>query len=265
MKKFFLNKKINAFTLIELIVVIAIIGILASVIYPSFVNYQKKAQLAKGSYLNNSLEMSLFSDEKLTKIYFSSTTNTINDVRIIWGNIETQDGLKNKAIYFHNDNLNLKTIREFNFGSNDDRGKNDIVISFLFKPFNQIDEGVILAPHVNNTRNWINYSNNRIIVNLVDDGGSSNQRGVISSPIVYANEWHYIVIKIYKNNTKIYINGKLDQDYNDTSGIKSWNSVDSKLTWSIGGRGTNYSGYSSNRFFTGLIEFFNIYTNVEKN
>jgi len=41
-------KKLNGFTLVELMVVVSIIGILAGVVYPSYTSYVKKAKCADG-------------------------------------------------------------------------------------------------------------------------------------------------------------------------------------------------------------------------
>lgn len=43
-----MKNKCSGFTLVELMIVVAIIGILASVAYPSYVQYVKKAQCADG-------------------------------------------------------------------------------------------------------------------------------------------------------------------------------------------------------------------------
>ena len=54
-----MNNKLQGFTLIELMIVVAIIGILASVAFASFQDYTIRTQVAEGIALTNSAKASL--------------------------------------------------------------------------------------------------------------------------------------------------------------------------------------------------------------
>ena len=63
-----MKNKCSGFTLVELMIVVAIIGILASVAYPSYVHYVKKGQCADG------LDSLLFLAGRMEEFYLNNDT-----------------------------------------------------------------------------------------------------------------------------------------------------------------------------------------------
>ncbi len=76
MKKMLKGQK--GFTLIELMIVVAIIGILAAIAIPNFVNYQRKAKTAEAKTNLGAVKTSLESYRAENDFYLSLTTAPVN-------------------------------------------------------------------------------------------------------------------------------------------------------------------------------------------
>jgi type IV pilus assembly protein PilE len=83
-----MKNKCRGFTLVELMIVVAIIGILASVAYPSYVHYVKKAQCADG------IDSLLFLAGRMEEFYLNTDTYATATV----ANATSSEGLYTLAI-----------------------------------------------------------------------------------------------------------------------------------------------------------------------
>jgi len=89
-------KSKKGFTLIELMIVIAIIGILAAIAIPNFVAYRNKSFCSRAEADANSIASSIAD-------YFSIPTNT----SVSWANLGINVGANNAGVTLSADNPNL--------------------------------------------------------------------------------------------------------------------------------------------------------------
>lgn len=106
----------------------------------------------------------------------------------------------------------------------------------------------IITPASNGIDQYIRTENNKIRLNITEFADINNRTRYSKVGSVPSNEWTHFSISIDDKNIKIYINGALDSEYQETIDIGDWSNV-----WRIGQRG------NSTNWYKGKIDDLKIY------
>ncbi len=250
-----LSKHKKGFTLLELLIVIGIIGVLASIVLISYPSYTAKARFANALQFSDNIRGSLQPD-MIAWWKFDETSGTV--AKDSWWNqldgavygATWTPGIKNNALSFDGVNDYVDT------GLTTALGTNPYSMSVWAKIPNQNQTGVIVGKR----QVTIPYPQWTIAVYGTWDGGSGkkiftieynggNTRYVNTDESYTNNSWHYIVSVRAANSLKLFIDGKLIGE--DT---QSRNNLQNTDHWRIGdGNGGVFP-------FKGLIDDVQLYS-----
>lgn len=114
---------------------------------------------------------------------------------------------------------------------------NLFTVSGFINPGNQ--DSFFITPQSNGRDQFIAYdaANERLRVNVAESANTNNRARFSALGSVPLNTWTHWTVVINGLNIKIYINGEIDQEFNESISIAGWNNE-----WRIGqrGNGTNW-------------------------
>ncbi|MFA4826651.1 MAG: LamG-like jellyroll fold domain-containing protein [Candidatus Shapirobacteria bacterium] len=141
-----------------------------------------------------------------------------------------------------------KTNASLNFDGTDDyiqiaqpniqTTPNLFTITGFIKPANH--DSFFITPASNGIDQYLTYNgaSQRIGVNIAEATDTNVRARYSQSNSVPVNTWTHFAVSINDKNIKIYINGKLNSEYNEAINIAGWSSV-----WRIGQRGNSTYWY----------------------
>ena len=155
----------------------------------------------------------------------------------------------NKSLFFDgvNDYIN---IEQPNVGLSPNRW----TVCLLMNPGNQ--QSRFITPNSAGIDQFLEYdlTNQRIRVNIVESADTNGRARSSPNNSILVNNWYYICVSIDNLNIKIYINGLLVSESNETISIANWSA-----DWRIGQRG------NSTFWYLGSMSVIQIYNSILTN
>lgn len=232
----------SGFTLIELLVVIAVVGVLAGAVV-AIINPTAmfdRARISKGKSFEGQMTRSL-GFQTAGMFTFNNASSPTEDS----SGSSVQATLFGPT-YIPECNLGMSGCYSFN-GTSDymtlthppiQSSPNIFTIAAFIKPDDQ--NSMLVTPYSNGIDQYILYdnTNKRLAVNIAE-GGDVNVRARYSKTgSVPLNTWTHFAVSIKNLHIKIFINGSLDSEYDETIPIANWDGV-----WYIGQRGNSTFWY----------------------
>lgn len=129
-------------------------------------------------------------------------------------------------------------------------GANEFTIIGVIKPDDQL--AMFVTPSSNGGDQSIYYRSDtqRLVVNIVESQNLNRRQRSSPQGSVPINVWTFFAVSINDKNVKIYINGDLVSEYNETINIADWSGG-----WFLGQRGIGEPPY----YYKGLIGMLSVY------
>jgi len=115
---------------------------------------------------------------------------------------------------------------------------NSFTVTGFINPENQ--SGYLITPSSNGIDQHLGFDsgNQRLIVSIAESSDTNERSRYSTSGSVPSNKWTHFSVSINDKNIKIYINGVLNSEYNETINIGGWSSF-----WYIGQRSNSTNWY----------------------
>jgi prepilin-type N-terminal cleavage/methylation domain-containing protein len=126
---------------------------------------------------------------------------------------------------------------------------NNWTITGWIYPANQAN-GNIITPNSHGIDQWVGYdnTNQRLFIQITEIIDINNRTRYSTNNSVLLNQWTHIALNINDKNLKIYLNGNLNAEFNESINIGGWTG-----NWYIGQRG------NSTRWYQGRIDDLRVY------